>query len=42
MGGDAAPVTAHDSVSGMRQIIADAGMAQNGQFFNYDGDALPW
>ena len=42
MGGDAAPVTAHDSVSGMRQIIAGAGMAQNGQFFNYDGAALPW
>ena len=42
MGGAAAPVTATESVTGMRQVIAGAGMAENGQFFNYDGAALPW
>ena len=42
MGGAAAPVTTGESVSGMRQVIAGAGMADNGQFFNYDGAALPW
>ena len=40
--GGAAPVTTHESVTGMRQVIAGAGMAENGQFFNYDGAALPW
>ena len=41
MGGAAARATPV-SVSGMRQVIAGAGMADNGQFFNYDGAALPW
>ena len=42
MGGAAAPVTTGESVSGMRKVIAGAGMADNGQFFNYDGAALLW
>jgi NAD(P)-dependent dehydrogenase (short-subunit alcohol dehydrogenase family) len=42
MGGARAPVTVTDSVTGMRQVINSAGMAENGHFFNYDGALLPW
>jgi NAD(P)-dependent dehydrogenase (short-subunit alcohol dehydrogenase family) len=42
MGGDAAALDAVESVSGMRQVIAQATRADNGSFVQYDGQALPW
>jgi NAD(P)-dependent dehydrogenase (short-subunit alcohol dehydrogenase family) len=42
MGGANAPVTPHDSVAGMRQVIETAGPEQSGRFINYDGRLLAW
>jgi NAD(P)-dependent dehydrogenase (short-subunit alcohol dehydrogenase family) len=42
MGGDAAPLTATDSVNAMRRTIAGVALADTGSFFNYDGSPLPW
>ncbi len=42
MGGAEAPVTPADSAAGIRAVIARASPADNGRFFNYDGDELPW
>ncbi len=42
MGGEAAPVTPAESVSGMRQVIAGLVTQDSGRFFNYDGTPLPW
>jgi NAD(P)-dependent dehydrogenase (short-subunit alcohol dehydrogenase family) len=37
-----APVSAEDSVAGMRRIIERLGAHDTGQFYNYDGAPLPW
>ena len=42
MGGSKAPVTPEDSAAGMRAVIAGVTAEDNGRFFNYDGDELPW
>ncbi len=42
MGGPNALITVEQSVRGMRQVLADLGPAQSGQFFNYDGAPIPW
>jgi len=42
MGGSKAPVTAEDSISGMRTAIAGLTDADNGKFFVYDGSHMPW
>ena len=47
MGGDAAPLTAEDSVTHMRATLESASGADKrtevqGQFLNYDGTPLPW
>ncbi len=42
MGGYEAPVTPEDSAAGIRAVIARATAADNGCFFNYDGEELPW
>ncbi|CAG9175832.1 SDR family oxidoreductase [Cupriavidus pampae] len=42
MGGGNADVTPHDSVAGMRRMIASATRKHHGSFHNYDGAALPW
>ena len=42
MGGSQAPVTPEDSAAGIRAVIARATPADNGRFFNYDGEELPW
>jgi len=42
MGGSKAPVTPTDSAAGIRAVIARATPADNGRFFNYDGEELPW
>ena len=42
MGGDAAPVTAEQSVGGMLRVIDSLDAESNGGFFDYTGEALPW
>ncbi len=42
MGGYEAPVTPEDSAAGIRTVIAGVAAADNGCFFNYDGEELPW
>jgi NAD(P)-dependent dehydrogenase (short-subunit alcohol dehydrogenase family) len=42
MGGTGARLTAADSVERMRKVIDNAGPAQSGKFFNYDGTEYPW
>jgi NAD(P)-dependent dehydrogenase (short-subunit alcohol dehydrogenase family) len=42
MGGSEAPVTPADSAAGIRAVIARTTAADNGRFFNYDGEELPW
>jgi len=41
-GGAEAPVTPEDSAAGIRAVTARATPADNGRFFNYDGEELPW
>lgn len=42
MGGPNGLIEAPESVSGLRQVIQNAGRQQNGGFFNYDGSHIPW
>ena len=42
MGGAGAQITPQQSVDGIRQRIAEAGAAQSGKVFAYDGKPLPW
>ncbi len=42
MGGPGAKITATQSVQGMRKVFENAGPAQTGKFFNYDGAEYPW
>jgi len=42
MGGANAPLTPAASVQGLRAVVARAGPAQSGKFFNYDGSEIPW
>ena len=42
MGGQAAPVTPEQSVTGLRQRIAELGRENSGAYRDYAGQALPW
>ncbi len=42
MGGSEAPVTPEDSAAGMRAVIDGVTAEDNGRFFNYEGEELPW
>ena len=42
MGGDNAPVTPQESISGMRQVIERLTPADSGAFLDYRGDRVPW
>jgi NAD(P)-dependent dehydrogenase (short-subunit alcohol dehydrogenase family) len=42
MGGPSAAIDPTTSVTGMRAVIAKAQNSDNGSFFNYDGENLPW
>ena len=35
-------VTSEDSAAGIRAVIARATPGDNGRFFSYDGEELPW
>lgn len=42
MGGPAGDIDARTSIKGMRQVIEKLTPLDNGGFFNYDGDSIPW
>jgi len=42
MGGPNAKLSAEQSVSAMRRVIATLGPADSGRFYNYDGREYPW
>jgi NAD(P)-dependent dehydrogenase (short-subunit alcohol dehydrogenase family) len=42
MGGLDADIDASTSVEGMRRVVAHLTPADNGRFFNYDGETLAW
>lgn len=42
MGGPNALITVEESVSGMREVLADLQPAQSGNFLDYQGAEIPW
>ncbi len=42
MGGPNGEIDVNESVSGLKQVLTGAGLAQSGQFFNFDGSVIPW
>ncbi|MEQ1635339.1 MAG: SDR family oxidoreductase [Methylococcales bacterium] len=42
MGGSNAPLSAAESIKGMRQVIEGFSLAQSGSFIKYDGTSMPW
>jgi NAD(P)-dependent dehydrogenase (short-subunit alcohol dehydrogenase family) len=42
MGGTGADIDVATSVAGMRRVIAGLGAKDNGGFFNFDGQPIPW
>jgi NAD(P)-dependent dehydrogenase (short-subunit alcohol dehydrogenase family) len=42
MGGQGAPTTPEDSVSGMRKVIADLTLSDSGKFLTWQGQERPW
>jgi len=42
MGGEGADIDVHNSVTGMRRVLASANDSQNGKFLNYNGEQLAW
>jgi len=42
MGGPAGLIDAPESVAGMKAVIEGLDISKTGQFFNYDGTAIPW
>ena len=42
MGGPNAAITAEQSVTGMRQVIADLRLSDSGKFLDYTGREIPW
>ena len=42
MGGASAPLTPHESIAGMRKVIAALKPSDNGRFLGHQGEELPW
>jgi hypothetical protein len=42
MGGTNADIDVTESVAGIRRVVAGLTEADNGSFFNYDGQPLAW
>jgi NAD(P)-dependent dehydrogenase (short-subunit alcohol dehydrogenase family) len=42
MGGPNAPTTVQDSVRGIRRVIDGLTTADNGSFFSFEGERMPW
>ena len=42
MGGPNAEIGTDESVSGLKNILQSAGLAQSGQFIEFNGSSIPW
>lgn len=42
MGGEQAPTTPQESVTGLRKVIANASMKDTGHFYDFRGEEVPW
>jgi NAD(P)-dependent dehydrogenase (short-subunit alcohol dehydrogenase family) len=42
MGGTNAEISTDESVSGLKSILQSAGLAQSGQFLEFNGNSIPW
>ncbi|MCP4470840.1 MAG: SDR family oxidoreductase [Gammaproteobacteria bacterium] len=42
MGGSSAEISVTESAGGLKRILQSAGLAQSGQFLEYDGKPIPW
>ena len=42
MGGPNAEISTDESVSGLKGILQSAGVAQRGQFIEFNGSSIPW
>jgi len=42
MGGPNAEISTDESVSGLKRILQSAGLAQSGQFIEFNGSSIPW
>jgi len=42
MGGPNAEISTDESVAGLKSILQSAGLAQSGQFIEFNGDSIPW
>jgi hypothetical protein len=42
MGGPNAPTTAQESVLGIRRVIDGLTETDNGAFFSFEGERMPW
>ena len=42
MGGERAPTSPQESAQGIHRVIARLERKESGQFFDFEGDALPW
>ncbi|WP_197484283.1 SDR family oxidoreductase [Halioglobus sp. HI00S01] len=42
MGGPGAAITSEESVKGMLQVFAGLGTKDNGRFYDYQGESIPW
>ena len=42
MGGANAEISTDESVSGLKSILQSAGLAQSGQFIEFNGNSIPW
>ena len=42
MGGKSAPLTSEESISGMLNLFSKCTEKDNGKFFQYNGEELPW
>jgi len=42
MGGPNAEIGTDESVSGLKNILQSAGLAQSGQFIEFNGNSIPW
>lgn len=42
MGGPNAEISTDESVSGLKGILQSAGVAQSGQFIEFNGSSIPW
>jgi NAD(P)-dependent dehydrogenase (short-subunit alcohol dehydrogenase family) len=42
MGGEGAPTSPRESITGMRRVISEFTLKQSGSFLNFKGDLLPW